>query len=177
MRFLITLKENKFAEEDPSKNCVNYPTDQHESYNDCDESFLRSSLHPGIVPIWLVSNTENVTTFLYEDSLGDFSPLFNGILKSDCPLPCSTIHVESRLFRQEEQKNGRGFIELHFSQALMVTDTYFQKFNFILFLSDIGGCMGLWLGLGLLQTLEIAVGFFSGIIKRNIQGRMGEDQI
>ena len=37
----------------------------------------------------------------------------------------------------------------------MVTKTNFMKFIFVNFLSGLGGCMGLWLGIGLLQTLEI----------------------
>ena len=46
---------------------------------------------------------------------------------------------------------------LTFSDSVIVTKTDFLKFNFMMFLADIGGSMGLWLGLGLLQVLEISM--------------------
>ena len=54
---------------------------------------------------------------------------------------------------------------LTYSYNVLETKTYFLKFNFLIFLSDVGGSMGLWLGIGLLQALEIILNFVLNIIK------------
>ena len=160
------MKKNIFVEDDKSKNCVDYPHDKHETYNDCDEEFLASSIPAGLVPIWLTNNKEKVTTRLYVRNLS-FLPYLNllaGHTKSPCPMPCSTIHVESRyLFNKA---NYDPSITLHFGQSLMVTRTDFVEFHFLVFLSDIGGSMGLWLGLGLLQAVEISIRLIMNRIRK-----------
>ena len=144
-------------EEDKSKNCVEYPHGKHDTYNDCDEDFVASNLPPGLVPIWFTNNTKKVTALLknakYPSDRRSYEKLHDGRMKSKCPIPCSTFHIESRYLRGEVfAKPG---ISLFFNQDIMVTKTEFLKFTFEKFLSDIGGSMGLWLGLGLLQTLEL----------------------
>merc|ERR1719233_444373 len=74
-----------------------------------------------------------------------------------CPLPCSTIHLESRLITEKDSDWNTSAIILTFSDNVIITKTDFLKFNFMIFLADIGGSMGLWLGLGLLQVLEISM--------------------
>ena len=47
-------------------------------------------------------------------------------------------------------------IDLTFSSKVFVTETDFAKFTISSFLSEVGGSMGLWLGLGVVQVLELA---------------------
>ena len=161
--FVIKLKENIFVEEDISKNCVNYPHGKYASYNECDEDFLGSAIPPGLVPIWSGSNFENVTTSLYVKNIAhplyDYGDLADGTQKSACLLPCSTIYVESRQLAEKTFNANNSVINLTFSQGVVVTKTNFLKFIFTNFLSDLGGCMGLWLGIGLLQAIEIGIKF------------------
>ena len=56
-------------------------------------------------------------------------------------------------------------VDLTFSQGMTVTKTKFKKFNFTILLSEIGGSMGLWLGLGLLQVLEISIKYILSRLK------------
>ena len=143
-------------EEDKSKNCVNYPHEKYETYSDCEDDFVASNLPPGIVPIWFTNNTDEVTTSFHEENITNlplYKMLHDGTQKSSCPLPCSILHVESRYLRVVDYK--RPGITLIFSQDIVVTKTEFLSFTFEKFLSDVGGSMGLWLGLGLLQTLEL----------------------
>ena len=153
------MKENIFVESDRSTNCVNYPHGEYESYSGCDQSFLSSALPPGLTPIWVMNNTENVTTRTVikkmSHPLYSYDDLHDGTQLPPCPLPCATITVESRFLRVSDYDNPA--IGLTFSQNMLVTTTHFLQFNFMIFLSDIGGSMGLWLGLGLLQALEISI--------------------
>ena len=156
MYYAVKLRENIFVEEDLSKNCVEYPHEKHETYNDCDEEFVASNLPPGLVPIWLTNNTEEVTSLLNQTRLSDseiYYKLHNGLQKSNCPVPCSTFYVESKYITGEWYSSSG--IDLDLSQDIIVIKTEFLKFTFEKFLSDIGGSMGLWLGLGLLQSFEL----------------------
>ena len=56
-------------------------------------------------------------------------------------------------------------IELYFSQDITVTKTEFLKFTFEKFLSDVGGSMGLWLGLGILQSFELFTNYVCRVKK------------
>ena len=160
---MIKLKENIFVEEDTSKNCVNYPHGKYGSYDACDEDFLRNAIPPGLVPIWSANSEENMTTHLFVENIFypayDYSDLADGTQKSSCLLPCSTINIKSRLLAEKTAAVNNSVINLTFSQGVLVTKTNFLKFIFVNFLSDLGGCMGLWLGIGLLQTLEIITKF------------------
>ena len=53
--FVVRQQHNSPA--DQTSNCVNYPTEEYDSYADCDEDFVRRSLPVGLVPFWSVSNT------------------------------------------------------------------------------------------------------------------------
>ena len=48
-------------------------------------------------------------------------------------------------------------IDIVFDDKVTITTFYFPKFNIADFLSALGGSMGLWLGLGVVQTFEIIV--------------------
>ena len=58
--FLISQEE--YSPEDPANPCVNYPTEEYESYADCDDHFVRSFLPPGLKPFWTVDNISEATT-------------------------------------------------------------------------------------------------------------------
>ena len=160
----IKLRETIFLAEDKSKNCVNYPHGKYETYSDCDDAFIASALPPGLVPIWSTDNIHKVTNKIYIQDIMSDSPysyisLAYGNQKSTCPMSCSTINVEFKLLHEGTtgEQPGLGLI---FSEDVLVTRTEFLTFNFMLFLSDIGGSMGLWLGVGLLQAVEIIIGSF-----------------
>ena len=158
---MIRLKEHIFAEEDTSKKCINYPNGKFKSYSQCEEDFWRSVKPPGLVPIWSVSNRENVTTKLYvtniTNSIYSYINIHDGTQKSSCLMPCSIIHIESQILEEKIPKSNNSVINLTFSQGVVVIKTSFVKFSFINFLSGLGGCMGLWLGLGFLQAIEMFI--------------------
>ena len=46
-------------------------------------------------------------------------------------------------------------MELIFGETVTVTTTDFIEFSVASFVADVGGAMGLWLGLGIMQFLEV----------------------
>jgi hypothetical protein len=63
--YTLQINKNIFVEEDSSKNCRNYPNPDFASYKECDDQWMKnimSNLAPGLVPIWLADNMEEVTT-------------------------------------------------------------------------------------------------------------------
>ena len=64
------ISQEEYSPEDPANPCVNYPTEEYESYADCDDHFVRSSLPPGLKPFWTVDNISEATnTFEMEYNL------------------------------------------------------------------------------------------------------------
>ena len=162
----MKLKENRFIEEDESKNCVNYAWKDFKNYADCDNEYVRSALPKDLSPIWAAYSFDNVTErWLFKAKPGYtlpdyYSDLLDGTQPSDCPLPCSTISVDSRLLGHSNGVNS-SMIDLTFNPTVLVTSTDFIQCTFATFLADMGGSMGLWLGLGLLQAVEILAQYLS----------------
>ena len=93
-------------EHDLSKKCVNYPTAEHDSYNDCDKNFTLTKLAehygPDLVPIWATLDLKNVTKSHYVDWSYDYGSLYDGTTKSDCPLPCTTNSLNARFISRSQ---------------------------------------------------------------------------
>ena len=61
LHLLEIFSQEEYSPEDPANPCVNYPTEQYESYADCDEQFVRRSLPAGLRPFWAVDNISEAT--------------------------------------------------------------------------------------------------------------------
>ena len=53
------------------------------------------------------------------------------------------------------------------NQDVKITEYFYPSFSFSQFLSDFGGCLGLWLGLGTLQIVTHATEIFT-VIKNKL---------
>ena len=58
------ISQEEYSPEDPANPCVNYPTEEYESYADCDDHFVRKSLPPGLMPFWAVDNISEATNIV-----------------------------------------------------------------------------------------------------------------
>ena len=54
--WLEMFSQEEYSPEDPANPCAHYPTEEYESYADCDDDFVRSFLPPGLKPFWTVDN-------------------------------------------------------------------------------------------------------------------------
>ena len=44
LEYLVQIKENIFVKEDKTKNCQNYPNAKYDSYDKCDEEFIKEQV-------------------------------------------------------------------------------------------------------------------------------------
>ena len=73
-KYVVQLQENIYMEADSSKEFRDYPNAAYPSYRDCDNQFMKDYIYsfdpPGMVPIWLTDNMQNVTTHMRLKSFG-----------------------------------------------------------------------------------------------------------
>ena len=80
---IIIYSQEEYSPEDPANPCVNYPTEEYESYAECDDHFVRRSLPPGLKPFWTVdniseaSNSFSMRTEIYDKTLVTINGLGN----------------------------------------------------------------------------------------------------
>ena len=55
------FSQEEYSPYDPSNLCANYPTEEFDSYADCDDNFVRRTLPPGLKPFWTVDNISEAT--------------------------------------------------------------------------------------------------------------------
>ena len=183
--YVTQISSNEYIEEDTTKSCAVYPKSVFASYKDCDEHFMKNILStfdpPNLVPVWLTDNMENVTSKMTMRHLGNkfsfkiqlmdnrnvpfsgnstgthYEDLADGTELSDCPLPCTTTKTDTRLLAKYPTSHNGSLINLTFSSKVVVTRTDLLVFNLSSFFSELGGSMGLWLGLGIIQAMDLGV--------------------
>ena len=101
-------------------------------------------------------------------SLAIYRDLFDGTQLSDCPLPCTTTNTETKHLFYRTSVRNYSTILLTFSSKVLVTRTDFPEFSLASFLSEVGGSMGLWLGLGMVQVMELVINSILQRITQNI---------
>ena len=155
----VMLSKNIFVENDPTKRCRSYPSTKAKSYNECDKKFVRDELEKYValdfIPIWATDNLFHVSraNVLNYSNLNIVTSLLDGSRSSNCPLPCETSSMRTRFFSEEYSEDA--IIQINFANRVPVSKTDFVAFDISQCLSDIGGSLGLWLGVGVLQLLEV----------------------
>ena len=168
LRYVVTLKQNIYVEEDESKGCKNYPFNGFADYGSCDEDFVSRSLREvgpsHFVPFWATTNwslVTNLTVLSHEEVYNmsvlwnkNYECIFDGTSVSDCPVPCTTTIA---IAKEEDvtTMEGGSAIDITFFDTILVTTTSFPTFSFSDALAKLGGAMGLWLGIGIMQVFEI----------------------
>ena len=94
---LVIISQEEYSPEDPANPCVNYPTEEYESYADCDDHFIRSFLPPGLKPFWTVDNISEATDIYYlENESNDEIYLDKGVINY-----IQTVQFKNYIFRPD----------------------------------------------------------------------------
>ena len=170
--YALKLQQTVFEEEDKSKACENYPNTYYKSYHECDDDFVQNILKKifpeGFMPIWASDMAGNVTSLIKlttklskkQDTM--YTNLMKGSISTKCPLPCKSTEIKAILNDEKNASGNQSKIDIVFSNNVFISTTKFKKFYVGSFVSGLGGQMGFWLGLGVLQMLELV---FSSIWK------------
>ena len=60
--YMVDINQRVFVEEDPSSNCRDYPNQEYQSYQECDNQFMRKTLPAELTPIWITDHVDSITT-------------------------------------------------------------------------------------------------------------------
>ena len=158
-KFMIQFSQNRYSKKDKSKKCEVYPTDMFSTYNDCDENFILNTMRKyyKFIPVWATNDIKNVTKYaIYEEEDGisrpvNYDDLYDGTKVSPCTLPCTSTQISGAYISAREVSTNHTTFDLTFAQIVTIVNSDFPKFDWTKFFSDLGGSMGLWLGLGMVQ--------------------------
>ena len=180
VKYSVDFDQQLFVEEDASIGCKNYPWGPHQNYNDCDETymekFISENYPPELRPIFMCKDETKATSTPAVLNDTDLRyQYFNGYTRNTCPLPCTRTSISASLINSapyfDPSYPDMSFIELILPQKIMVTTTFYPNFSLVELLSSLGGSVGLWLGLGVLQllhTLANLLPYFWSVVKRGV---------
>lgn len=153
---LISLSQTILIDEDMTKPCENYPSETFNSFGDCDTSFVHNQIMKmyGLSPFWASIALDEVT---HSRRVGNFSrfatfDLYTGTKSSNCKNPCVVTEIKASRIKDSRVKSHKtSFIYLTIDQTVDITEHYYPEFSISNFLSSVGGSLGLWLGVGVVQ--------------------------
>ena len=164
----LSLTQYKFSDQDRRdqvKRCRNYPTEKQGSFAECDRAFVRRQCEKfGILPFWATGNLSEVTRAapeLSSEVQAELKDLFDGTRESDCERPCRSTRVIGTELSQVCTAKNHSSLHLTLDQTLTLYDSDFPGFGWVSLLTDLGGSLGLWLGLGVAQLAEILISWFT----------------
>merc|ERR1719357_469113 len=112
-------------------NCTNYPTKRFQSYEDCDDFYIKKKMAKTGFPINSdIDHDGRKMETKDKEATVALENYIRGRIFNDCPKPCSRTNVK-------------------------ITTHYFPPFNFLTVMTSLGSSMGLWLGLSVLQLLFV----------------------
>lgn len=94
---------------------------------------------------------------------------FTGIKNSDCFKPCMSTKVSGVITSNQFFSKNFTFVNLAFDSVVKVEEYFYPQFSIVEFLSSIGGSLGLWLGVGVLQITNMISRIMSCIQNINMK--------
>ena len=171
-KYAAEFSQTVFVEEDPSIRCKNYPFEGLKSFDECDKEQMEAWVVDkyNFLPFFMAKEEANATVgpvevnFNCNDSASpEAYAHFNGYIKSSCPRPCTQTQIKLNRLVAESWDFGPA-VEVIFSDKVMVTYNYYPKFSPVEALASLGGSLGLWLGLGVLQLLQLTLAALISLI-------------
>ena len=104
------------------------------------------------------------------ESYSKYFLLVDGTDVSPCPLPCT--QTRTRVSKSHSTKFSFPVIRINFLRDVAVTKTDFLALSLNRFLSSVGGSLGLWLGLGMIQLGEMGLKGARWLGDRNVRASL-----
>ena len=83
--YMAEITQTEFVEEDPLNDCREYPNPEFDSYDECDNQFMKETL-PDLTPVWINDDFEGVT-IKKDDENETYSKFFHSIHNYINPSP------------------------------------------------------------------------------------------
>ena len=173
--YMLTFTQNIFSEEDRDHNCVNYLTENYDTFEDCDSQYLDELLQPdSLYPAWAYPEDLSLATNITTNTSG-LSLTTMGYFMGETPSPCQDSCTQTTITSvySDTQKTKWGGVAypallIKFNPTVEVTTHYFPEFQFLVVFQDLGSSLGLWLGVGAIQALEPLARFLFTGVQRNV---------
>ena len=180
--YFLEFEKQIFVDEDKKRNCINYRNKNTKSYKECDNIFIRKYLDgmglKNVIPVWATDSIDEVTEYMAvemdEQSEVKELQVFSGVNMGDCKDPCTSTSIDTRLLSMSESSGNTTIILISISEYITIEETVMVNFNFLTTLSFLGANMGLWLGLGVVQFMEVFVNCLSQRIKYSFSLQLWE---
>ena len=65
------------------------------------------------------------------------------------------VQISGSLFSSRHIEGNISWIDLSIDQNVVITESFYPSFSPLSFLTMMGGALGLWLGMGVLQVLHV----------------------
>jgi len=88
---------------------------------------------------------------------------FDGTYVSPCFIPCLTTRIIGDIVTSKKWKNAHSYFDITFDQTVRVTESFYPLPSLKTLCADLGGSLGLWLGLGMLQLCITGIEFIKTI--------------
>ena len=138
------------------------------------KEILDKHFPPNFKPVWATNHLEEVTKWvdlgknfnttqfeLYKEYVG-------GRAENSCAQPCKATDVTTIFLDETYKLSNNSRLDIVFSKKVTIALSSFPSFNLAMLLSEIGGSMGIWLGLGAVQIIQCLVKFLRRIVLREI---------
>ena len=169
VEYVVGIHQTRNVEEDKSVGCRNYPTKNFKTYEECDKMFILESLEQSgwknLTPIWGTDQIKDVTNGVLQDNNDIWLHyyLFEGIKPNKCPKPCIKTFADTTFVAATPGMELYGeewnALLIIFSEDITLTTTTMLEFNFLTCLTYLGADLGLWLGMGAFQLVQVFAGF------------------
>ena len=67
------------------------------------------------------------------------------------------IQVEGALFKKKSYGHNESRLELSIKDQVVITKSFYPPLSVMTLFSSLGGVMGLWLGMGIMQILDYGI--------------------
>ena len=167
--YFVGFHQDIFIEDDPNNDCNVYPTERYASYAECDsefvKSFMKKNFPESFMPMWVTDEIQSVTTWmnltgkLSDKQMFAYDELLFGITMSNCSLPCTRTKIQTIFAEEKYVDKNKSKINIIFENTVSIDRRDFKSFNPAHFVSSIGGSVGFWLGVGVMQSLNTIICF------------------